>query len=192
MASGLPTWTTLLRELLAEFVRKTYALTGSIETETLIVELQARLENQSPLVYAQFIRAQFSSEDFQERLVHKILYNSGKRPEPGLICRAIARLGHHLNSVLTFNYDELIEDALSAEGFECTPIYEADAWSAISGIPVYHPHGYLPYELSPSKEYRIILAETDYHLQYHSPNLWSNIAISRVLLESVCLFVGTS
>lgn len=185
----LPTWTALLRELLAAFVRKTYAVGDNVDP--LLEELQQQLEEQSPLIYAQFVRAQFSDEEFTA-LVHKALYPTAARPLPGNLCRAIARLGIHLKSILTFNYDELLEDALSTEGHECTPIFDAEGWSSVSGMPVYHPHGYLPFERDSSVNYRVVLAEGDYHTQYHSPNSWSNIAISRVLLENVCLFVGIS
>jgi hypothetical protein len=189
VAAGMPTWSDLLRALLSAFVKKTYSFGES--TDSMIAELQQRLENQSPLIYAQFLRSQFDEDEFID-LLHGALYPRNRPPAQSPICRAIARLAHHLNCVLTFNYDSLIEDALSSEGFANTAVFEAAAWSSVSGLPVYHPHGFLPREREPGRQYRVILAESDYHTQYHSPNIWSNIAISRVLLENVCLFVGTS
>ncbi len=189
VSSGLPTWFNLLRNILAEFVKKTYSFKESTETNSMIKELQRRLENQSPLIYAQFVRSQFDEDEFIE-LLHSTLYEGSSNQCP--ICQSIARLAHNLNSILTFNYDSLIEDALSSEGHINTPVFDATAWSSVNGIPVYHPHGYLPRKREAGRKYRVILAESDYHTQYHSPNIWSNIAILRVLLESVCLFVGTS
>jgi NAD-dependent SIR2 family protein deacetylase len=189
--SGLPTWNSLLRTMLAEFVRRTYAFTDEDSTARLVSDLEERLGQQSPIVYAQFIRSQFADDEFVS-LVHRALYDSNSNPKPGRLCRAIARLGHHLNSILTFNYDDLLEQALTSEGYECTAIYDADLWSSASGIRVYHPHGYLPSRRDQARHYPIVLAEADYHSQYYSPHLWSNVAISRVLLESTCLFVGTS
>ncbi len=186
----LPSWINLLRELLAAYVRKTYAV-GEEETALLLTELQQQLEVQSPLIYAQFVRSQFTNAEFTE-LVHKVLYPSATRPQPGKLCQAIARLGTHINSILTFNYDELLEDALLVEGYTRTTIFNAEGWASVSGIPVYHPHGFLPFQLESGVDYKVVLAEGDYHTQYHSPNIWSNIAISRVLLESSCLFVGVS
>jgi hypothetical protein len=191
VVAGMPTWADLLRTLLSEFVTKTYSFRDSAETDALIDELQQRLANQSPLIYAQFVRSQFDEDDFIE-LLHGALYPPLRPITQSPICKAIARLAHHLNCVLTFNYDSLIEDALSSEGFANTPVFEAAGWSSVDGLPVYHPHGYLPRHRETGKQYRVILAESDYHTQYHSPNIWSNIAISRVLLESTCLFVGTS
>jgi hypothetical protein len=177
--------------MLVKFVHKTYAFADADSTERLIRDLEDRLQQQSPLVYAQFIRSQFSEEDFVS-LVHNALYANGSKPQPGRLCRSIARLGHHLNSILTFNYDNLLEQALISEGYDCTAVYAADTWASISGIPVYHPHGYLPATMEEGRQYPLVLSESDYHSQYYSPHLWSNVAISRILLESVCLFVGTS
>jgi len=191
VAAGMPTWADLLRTLLSDFVNKTYSFQNSTETDALISELQHRLANQSPLIYAQFVRSQFDEAEFIQ-LLHGALYPRSRPIASSPICKAIARLAHHLNCVLTFNYDSLIEDALSSEGFANTPVFDASGWSSISGLPVYHPHGYLPKNREPNVHYRVILAESDYHTQYHSPNIWSNIAISRVLLESTCVFVGTS
>lgn len=191
VSAGMPTWSSLLRTLLSAFVNKTYAFSESAETDTMIAELQHRLEHQSPLIYAQFVRSQFDEAEFID-LLHSALYSPGTPSAHSPICKAIARLAHHLDCVLTFNYDSLIEDALSSEGFANTPVFEAAAWSSVNGLPVYHPHGYLPRDRQAGKQYRVILAESDYHTQYHSPSMWSNIAISRVLLENVCLFIGTS
>ena len=191
VAAGMPTWADLLRTLLSDFVNKTYSFQNSTETDALITELQQRLANQSPLIYAQFVRSQFDEAEFIE-LLHGALYPRSRPIASSPTCKAIARLAHHLNCVLTFNYDSLIEDALSSEGFANTPVFDASGWSSISGLPVYHPHGYLPKNRELGVQYRVILAESDYHTQYHSPNIWSNIAISRVLLENTCLFVGTS
>jgi hypothetical protein len=168
--SGLPAWSSLLRTLLAEFVRKTYAFTDEDSTDRLISDLEDRLGQQSPIVYAQFIRSQFSEDEFVS-LVHRALYGSNSNPKPGRLCRAIARLGHHLNSILTFNYDDLLEQALTSEGYECTAVYDADLWSSASGIRVYHPHGYLPSRRDQARHYPLVLAEADYHSQYYSPHL---------------------
>ncbi len=191
VAAGMPTWAELLRHLLSDFVNKTYAFTDKVETINLIAELQTRLANQSPLIYAQFVRSQFDESEFID-LLHGALYPRSRPVAQSPICKAIARLAHNLSCILTFNYDSLIEDALSSEGFANTPIFDASGWSTVAGLPVYHPHGYLPSRRLANTNYRVILAESDYHTQYHSPNLWSNIAISRVLLENTCLFIGTS
>ena len=193
LESGLPTWGVLLNSLLVNFVEKTYKQQVREDVFREIVgELEQELRHQSPIVYAQFIRSRFTEEEFLEN-VHSAMYSGNSdAPSPGAICRAIVRLGHKLNSVLTFNYDDLLERALAAEGHESTTVCRAADWATVKGIPVYHPHGVLPFKREEDGHYWIVLTESDYHTQYASPHLWSNIAVSRVLLESTCLFIGTS
>jgi SIR2-like domain len=106
--------------------------------------------------------------------------------------RAIGRLGHKLKSVVTFNFDDLVEKALALEGCTSTSVWKASDLSRIKGVPVYHPHGFLPYARQQDEVYRVVLAEADYHTLYANPHSWSNIAFSTALLESVCLFITTS
>ena len=190
ISSGLPSWNGMLQSLLEKFVNKTYTFEDQSKVQKLAAQFGSTLQEQSPLVYAQFIRSQFRKDEFTE-LVHEALYEN-KKPTPNHVCSSIARLGNNLNSILTFNYDDLLEQALESEGFECTPVYKAETWASVTGIPVYHPHGYLPFERDPDENYPVVLAEEDYHTQYYSPHLWSNVAISKTLLENCCLFVGTS
>lgn len=164
VVAGMPTWSDLLQTLLSAFVKKAYAFSDDAETDAMIAGLQQRLRSQSPLIYAQFVRSQFNEQEFID-LLHLVLYPTEKPIARSPICTAIARLGHHLNCVLTFNYDSLIEDALSSEGFANTPVFEASGWSSVDGLAVYHPHGYLPRRRLSGKAYRVILAESDYHTQ---------------------------
>jgi hypothetical protein len=127
------------------------------------------------------------------KILHASLYDGFSiEPEPSPLAMTIAGLGAKLHSILSFNFDGLMETALGRLGVPHTPIWTASQLSEATGLPVYHPHGYLPYILEPGQSYEIVFAESDYHTQYSSQFSWNNIVTIRALLESTCLFVGAS
>ena len=184
--SGLPLWNELLQQLLETWAEEKQYGTFSRE----IREHFAReLPHQSPIVFAHFLQSRFSGEPFID-LVHRSMYGRlSSAPEPGPIMRAIGRLGPKLKSVVTLNFDDLVETALEVQ---CTPVWTASKLSKIKGVPVYHPHGFLPFTRRQDESYNVLLAEADYHTLYANAHNWSNTAISTALLESVCLLVTTS
>jgi hypothetical protein len=190
--SGLPLWNQLLQQLLMIWVEQQYKDTlfryfsGEIRDR-----LTRELTNQSPIVFAHYLQSRLSDKAFID-LVHRAMYGNLSTPEPGPIMRAIGRLGHKLRSVVTFNFDDLVEKALALDGSASTSVWKASHLSTISGVPVYHPHGFLPYSRQKDEAYRVVLAEADYHTLYANPHSWNNIVFSTALFESVCLFVTTS
>lgn len=191
--SGLPVWNQLLERMLALWVEQKYkdSLVKGL-TEEIVQHIRLQLQGESPIVVAQYIQAHVSDAEFAE-LVHRALYwGISEKPNPGPILKSIGRLGPRLRSIVTFNFDDLTETALRREGTENTPVAEAADLLHVRGLPVYHPHGYLPFEKDPKKSDSVVIAESAYHELYASPHSWSNIVFSSALLESACLFVSTS
>jgi len=191
--SGLPTWYEVLDKLILTYVENKYKDT-MVEPITKNIRdcLMDRLRKESPIVIAHNLQSNLKQDEYIGR-VHSALYGELKAPPiPGPITQAIASLGSKLNSVVTFNFDGLVETALLNDGTVNTPVWLPDHWAKVDGLPVYHPHGYLPYEMIEKEPYWIVLAESDYHTQFASTHNWSNVAISRALLETTCLFVSTS
>jgi hypothetical protein len=190
--SGIPTWQEVLNKMLFNYIENQYKTAVISKNEEIRKAIQHRLFYESPIIVAHYFQGKLSNEEYLE-LVHQALYcNLQQAPTPGPIVRAIARLGSHLNSIVTFNYDNLIEIALTEEGIENTSIWHPPHWDDSHGIPVYHPHGMLPFDRKKDGNYWILLAESDYHTLYSSAQSWSNVALSKSLLESTCLFVSTS
>jgi hypothetical protein len=79
---------------------------------------------------------------------------------------------------------------MAASKVEFTPVIEGRDLGRIRGLPIYHPHGFLPRSGRGSSE--IVFAESQYHTQYAEGFNWTNIIVQRLLLESTCFFVGTS
>ncbi len=195
--SGLPTWNRILDELTFMYVQNKLRKTiiGPIADE-IRQHFQQRLEGQSPIIVAHYLRSMLTDNAFLP-LVHASLYKRcPNQPTPGPIARAVARMTSKasggLRAIITFNFDDLMELALKLENEPHTAVWLAKHWSQVNGLPVYHPHGYLPFTLKKSEPYWIVLSEADYHAQYATPSSWSNIAVSHALLESTCLFVSTS
>jgi hypothetical protein len=191
--SGLPTWNGVLKELLAQYVQENFAANPfNFFIDDIRDFLSDQLGGQSPIVFAQYIKSQLSEDKYID-LVYKSLYGSlQSNPSPGPIAQAIARLGGKINSVITFNYDELIEDAFQKNKFTATSVWNPSDLSSFNGIPVYHPHGFLPFNRIKGVKYWIVFSEDEYHSQYLTSLGWNNVTIASALLKDTCLFVSTT
>lgn len=196
--SGLPSWYSVLDEMLFQYVEGKHkkTLVGPL-ADRIRDHMKARLQGESPIVIAHYLRSQYSTESQFLKLVRNALYRRVRgTPQPGPIAQAIARLANRpnggLKSIITFNFDDLMEAALNDEGVANTSVWQAAHWAQVRGLPVYHPHGFLPFKMKKGEPYRVILSESDYHNQYATPHRWSNIVFTQALLDSTCLFVSTS
>jgi len=193
ISSGLPSWDQLLDELIVQYVAERFNQPPYVFfADDIRQHLKQELKWQSPIVVPHYLKTNLGEETYF-KLVHKALYSKvTNNPEPGLIHQSIGRLGSKLDSIITFNYDDLAERALLSEGYQSTSVWLASHWSDVQGVPVYHPHGFLPHSLEANQPYWIILGEADYHTQYSSPYSWNNVAVAQSLLETTCLIVGSS
>lgn len=100
-------------------------------------------------------------------------------------------LHHDIESVITYNYDNLLEDCLSKKsknvGF---PIYSQSRILNGFKTPIYHVHGYLPKQGNAKTE--IVLGEKEYHESYQEHNNWSNVEQLHALNRNTCFFIGLS
>lgn len=95
-----------------------------------------------------------------------------------------------INNVISYNYDNLLETVL--EDFPNQPIWGNFNYSSVK-LPIYHVHGYLPFEgeqhSSPNK---IVFTEDQYHKVAQDPYNWSNMVQLKCLTSSVGLMIGLS
>lgn len=86
----------------------------------------------------------------------------------------------NVDSVVTYNYDDLLEEKLKGNGYtDFMPIYENN-----------HVHGYVPrnnYIRS-----KPILSEKDYHELYKEAFHWTNVEQLHALNRNTCIFIGLS
>jgi hypothetical protein len=99
-----------------------------------------------------------------------------------------------LRSIITYNYDNLIELALKnrAEAPNFQPIYKQSHRLDASKIPIYHVHGYIPYQASDVRYDDIIFSEDQYNRAFQDAFFWGNVVQVNQLTSSVGLMVGMS
>jgi len=101
------------------------------------------------------------------------------------------RIGKRLESIITFNFDDLVEYALRHEGVECCSIWKEGQRCGNDVLPIYHVHGFLP-RTDDLDEPCLVFSEDAYHSQFIDPFCWSNLIQLNTYSENICLFVGLS
>lgn len=98
-----------------------------------------------------------------------------------------------INQIITYNYDDLIENELYLEGMDFTSISKSERLIGNS-LPIYHVHGYIPIIREGIKynPYDVRLSEDSYHEIYKDSYHWSNVIQLYALNNSTCFFIGLS
>lgn len=191
MSAKGPSWETLLRKVMYRFkklskkdeFKKVYSWCGM-----------------SPIILGRYVASDDSIDAVSKYLKRYVLYKNIKLEESDLInsiCDAV--LGsddehvvesHHVDSIITYNYDDLVEIALENRGASVVRI-SGKAKNYRQEFPVYHVHGLIP-RGNQSTPTRPILSELDYHKIYKESFHWSNIEQLHALDRNTCFFIGMS
>lgn len=187
MDAGLPSWDDLLKAL----YKKYYGECSRKEWNALTAKCF-----KSSIILAQYITEKLTIEEIENNKnialdVQKILQSytlKDKKPLLESIARHIDE--HHLQEVLTFNYDDLLESELSKK-------YDINIYSIYGNnrivdqyFPIYHLHGFLP--LNRVEPSTAIITEEQYHQLYKMPYHWSNVTLLHALNTKTCYFIGLS
>lgn len=191
MDAGLPGWDKLLKGLIGQNENPDEAVFQPENYNDI-----ERNCAQPSLIIARYIKIGLfnSKEDFTE-IMRSILYKNIKatRTLAKTIARCISenydKSNFGIESVITYNYDDLIEQELSILGVDNSPVYEGNR-NKMEEFPIYHVHGILPEKEGPNS--KIILCEEDYHDVYKESYLWSTIEQLHALNRTVCFFIGLS
>ena len=198
LASGLPAWGSLLNSLSISLVEKNPAFKKIISSKESLVEYFKSEIPASPLITARILRDSLGN-NFPEH-VRKSLYlnfNPSKSSELveeiGALC-VPGRMRQGLVSVVTYNYDEIIEIELQKRSVNYYVVVSEGDTPSKNELPVFHPHGFLPLKGKLNTKYResLVLSEEAYHSQFIDPYAWPNITQLNLLRNNVCLFVGLS
>jgi hypothetical protein len=93
-------------------------------------------------------------------------------------------------SVVTFNFDDLLETELGSRKIPVRPVISKDRqWG--SGLRVIHPHGYIP-QSGPISRDNIVFTEPDYHKLTEEVFHWGLSEIVSRLRKNTVLFIGLS
>ena len=108
------------------------------------------------------------------------------------------RIGAKINSIVTYNFDNLIEIHLDRLNLKYKSIFLDNVKYQNEELPIYHVHGYIPQniDLTKSKEIfqdiDLIFSESGYHRMYSNPYHWSNLIQLSTLKENTCIMIGLS
>lgn len=106
-------------------------------------------------------------------------------PEIARICKS-----KKIESILTFNYDMFMEEALDKESVLYKTVFDKGATSA-KDLPVYHLHGFISRD-SNAPYSSPVLSEREYHRLYSNDFHWSNVELLHALTRNTCFLVGLS
>jgi len=193
IGAGIPSWSKLLLRLLESMMAKIsqdHSISlGSSDAN----EFQKRYEP-SALIIGKYLKTNLGN-DFLPQL-REALY--AENPVSCDIIDAIVELarpqrdGKPLDSIITFNFDSLIEENLERNNIPYKAIWMEATRNSPNELPIYHVHGYLPRKGRIKKGAEIVFSEDAYHSQFIDPFSWSNLIQLNKLSQNTCLFVGLS
>lgn len=196
--SGIPLWSELIKKLLIQMIIKrsdNKELTS--EEIDMLSDLAYNNKEDSPLTQMRYIRSAFEDDEYYE-LVHDVLY-SKPLSKNNKILDAIIKLAAPqysnagLKSIITYNFDDLIEQKFEEKEFEHNSIYQEENMIAIDKLNIYHVHGFLPSNWSKEEnDANLIFSEEDYHRVYRDSFSWSNLTQINAFRDNTCLFIGCS
>lgn len=187
--TGVPEWSNLLSDLLTGMFGKQLP-----KAKKDFAELYQSHFSPSPLIMAQYLKNGLG-DDFL-KYVQTSLYKSNPTTSPLIdaiveLCRP-QRANASLNSIVTFNFDDLLEQNLQKNHIHYHSVFAEGQRPKRSEIPIYHVHGYLPRSGDLTKDNDIVFSEDAYHSQFIDSFSWSNLVQLNHLSQKVCVFVGLS
>ncbi|MCX2545724.1 SIR2 family protein [Pseudomonas sp. COW5] len=209
-SAGLPDWNTLLNSLFVALLTSELGKDKTIDSTEIssIVKRLREVDGPSALMSARYIRKGMSTNGSSEQTlfvntVTKQLYelrDKRKNIESKLI-KSIAsmctpgRTGAKVKSVITYNFDDLLERQLGNREIQFRSIFEEIEIPNTDELPIYHVHGFLPEDRSNYSNLdrsTLVFSEEGYHKIYNEPYHWSNLIQLNSLKESTCVMIGLS
>lgn len=211
-SAGVPDWKSLLHQVAATFFthweldishgRADEARAPSLSialwddifwTDSALAAAQA-LAVDDALLVAQQIRNCLDEHNWQY-LLRKLIYGDdfrGYRTASSELLTSLADFADCCRpvAVINYNYDDLLDQALTARGHAFVPVWKNRPMPPPDKTPVFHPHGYLPLGGGPFTT--IVMGEKEYHQEATEPYSWSNLIQLQYLASHACVFVGHS
>ncbi|MFF3242201.1 SIR2 family protein [Streptomyces sp. NPDC002870] len=214
VSSGMdiPNWEQLLSNLHVALItqqlgkivdeKKIFPSIGNEQIHPLAEAARKIGEGESPLLSARYLRTGFGDPRTFQSVLSKALYEhatNGRKASP--LLKELAKLcmpwrtGPKVRSVITYNFDDLFESVLEAEGIYYRSIYLGGQQAQDDELAVYHPHGFLPkdaHRYQRLEESTLTFSEEAYHRVFRDPYHWANTTQLQSFQQSSCLLVGLS
>jgi hypothetical protein len=192
MSANMPSWSQLLNGLMGEVKRLNPTTLDAFK------ELHAHIYEEcgeSYLIMARYLETAIklggSNYDFSQ-LIQKYLYST---PHTSKLLEIIASIivQKKVSEVVTYNFDDILEQELTKQGLVDSEHFTSIAKDAeIKGhntLPIYHVHGIIP-ENGPADV--VVFSEEEYHKRYSDIYHWSNVEQLHALSRKHCFFIGLS
>lgn len=188
MSAGLPSWWKLLEDMIDTSKQKEFK-DGDIEKLTKVCY-------NSSIVMGRFVRMMMekksNDEDYYQCL-HDALYggiSAYRSPLIDEICNLVYSKKSQAQSIITYNFDDVMERALRKRGIENYSVFGQNQPQQL--FPIYHVHGFIPYANKDDIKSVPVLSEEEYHRVYASSYNWSNVEQLHALSRTTCIFIGLS
>ncbi|MBJ9299734.1 SIR2 family protein [Citrobacter freundii] len=208
-SAGMPDWNTLLNSLFVTYLTQEFNEDIAISDKDLddIVGRLNAINEPSALMAARYLRKGFSKGDGEAKdfieAVTKNLYKlrNSNFPIDSELIKSIAsmclprRTGAKVKSVITYNFDDLLERQLISNSILHRCIYTNNESFDPDELPVYHVHGFLPENrklYDGLDKSTLVFSEEGYHHIYSDSYHWSNLVQLNSFRENSCLMVGLS
>jgi hypothetical protein len=208
-SAGMPDWNKLLNSLFVSFLTKEFDEDSNVNDRDIsqIVDRLNTIDEPTSLMAARYIRKGFTkdadeSEEFNSAITSSLykLRNKKYQTHSDLI-KAIGSLctpkmtGSKIKSIVTYNFDDLIERELERRSIDGISIYSPEEIKSPDELPIYHVHGFLPEE---KEKYEgldrstLVFSEEGYHQIYLESYHWSNLVQLNRLKNNTCIMIGLS
>lgn len=188
MSAKLPCWWNLLAGMIDRCKQRMFK-----EAD---LDQLTRVCYNSSIVMGRFIRMMMESKSNEEgfyQCLHDALYNgidSFSSPLITEICNLIQSKRQQAQSIITYNFDDVMERALKSRGIGNYSIFGQNQPQQL--FPIYHVHGFIPYANNDDIKSVPVLSEEEYHRVYASSYNWSNVEQLHALSRTTCIFIGLS
>ncbi|MHC9510700.1 SIR2 family protein [Kangiella sp. M94] len=207
-AYGLPDWNTLLQKLLLITIKNEdeEADNGSAEEKAgVLARTFSSIFEPNSLITARYLHNYFRKKNPRstlafENAIRDGLYSELKSQKDSELLKEVRQFciaagrSPNLDSIITYNYDDMIEKCLSNIDVDIpfAPIYSRGMKNKRHELPIYHVHGYLPQDGKLTSKNRVVLGEDGYHQQYNDVYGWSNLIQINKFKDHNCIFIGLS
>jgi len=208
-SAGMPNWNKLLNSLFVSYLTNEFDRSINISDDDIneIVDRLNQVDEQSALMSARYLRKGLSKQQVNDDTFISTITNSlyglrdKSKAENSTLLTSITNIcmprqnGARIRSVVTYNFDDLLEKNLSQKSIKHHSIYTDNENPSSDELPIYHAHGFLPEDrnlYSSLDKTTLVFSEEGYHHIYSDPYHWSNLIQLYNLKENNCLMIGLS
>lgn len=208
-SAGMPDWNTLLNSLFVTYLTQEFNDDIAINDDDIndLVKRLSSVDEPSALMAARYLRKGLSKngsdqKEFIETITKNLYQLRNKNYDiDSTLIKSISKMcsprrtGAKVKSVITYNFDDLLERQLETRNISHRCIYTDIERYHPDELPIYHVHGFLPekrQKYDSLDKSTLVFSEEGYHQIYSDSYHWSNLVQLNSLRENNCVMVGLS